>query len=113
MTDYHRIALFTREARSLLTSSSLEVLTYSPWDGANRHDMGLEERPNTVHLHSKELACLSCHVTLGSREEQVEHYKLDWHRYNLKAKMKGASPVDQEQFEKISGVCVQSRCCKL
>lgn len=33
----------------------------------------------------------------------MEHYKLDWHRFNLKQKMLGASPVSAEEFEKKTG----------
>lgn len=43
--------------------------------------------------------CLSCHVTFADREEQVEHYRLDWHRLNLKRRLKGLSPLSQDDFE--------------
>lgn len=32
-------------------------------------------------------------------ELQREHYKLDWHRYNLKRKVAGIPPVTLEEFE--------------
>lgn len=32
-------------------------------------------------------------------ELQREHYKLDWHRYNLKRKVAGILPVNLEEFE--------------
>lgn len=33
----------------------------------------------------------------------MEHYKLDWHRFNLKQKMLELSPVTAEEFEKRTG----------
>lgn len=33
----------------------------------------------------------------------MEHYKLDWHRFNLKQKILGASPVSAGEFEKKTG----------
>ena len=52
----------------------------------------------------KDMYCNTCHVHFSSREEQVEHYRLDWHRYNLKRKLKGLPRVDQEEFEKVAGI---------
>ena len=49
--------------------------------------------------------CLSCHVTFDLREEQVAHYRLDWHRYNLKRKLRGLPHVTQEVFEVEAGQC--------
>lgn len=43
-----------------------------------------------------------CHFSL-SLVCQVEHYKLDWHRFNLKQKMLGTTPVTAEEFEKRTG----------
>ncbi len=51
----------------------------------------------------KEMFCHTCQTGFTIREEQVEHYQLDWHRYNLKRKLKGLTHVNQEDFEKISG----------
>lgn len=74
------------------------------------------------------MVCLACRCSFTNREDQVfpgfvfksisksstwelafplvcqmEHYKLDWHRFNLKQKMLGASPVSAEEFEKKTG----------
>ena len=49
--------------------------------------------------------CLSCHVTFDLRSEQVAHYKLDWHRYNLKRKLRGLPHMTQEVFEVEAGQC--------
>ena len=47
--------------------------------------------------------CQSCRVALGDRGEQLVHYRLDWHRYNLKRRLKGQASLSQEEFEKIAG----------
>jgi hypothetical protein len=34
---------------------------------------------------------------------QIRHYKSDWHRYNLRQRLKGCKSVTEEQFEELSG----------
>jgi len=46
-------------------------------------------------------ACSYCQVQFDSVEEQRLHYKLDWHRYNLKQSLAGKSIVSEEHFDKI------------
>lgn len=95
-----RIPLFSKEGRELLSGAGL------PHSGGGGEQPGLDHSPGVDHTHSaREPGCLSCHVIFGNREEQVDHYKLDWHRYNLKKKLKGLEGVDQDQFERISGEC--------
>ena len=55
--------------------------------------------PPTTH----ERYCQSCHAPLATRADQVIHYQLDWHRYNLKRRLRGNPPVTQEEFEQIAG----------
>ena len=47
--------------------------------------------------------CNSCHVTFADRAEQVTHYHLDWHRYNLKRRLRGFPHVTQAKFEEEAG----------
>ncbi|XP_055614150.1 cytoplasmic 60S subunit biogenesis factor ZNF622 [Uranotaenia lowii] len=44
--------------------------------------------------------CLNCSVRFQNAEMQREHYKTDWHRYNLKRKIAELPPVNIEEFEK-------------
>ncbi|KAG5178882.1 C2H2 type zinc-finger-domain-containing protein [Tribonema minus] len=44
--------------------------------------------------------CTACASTFQSSEEQRAHYKLDWHRYNLKRKVASLAPVSKEDFER-------------
>ena len=40
---------------------------------------------------------------LSSREEQLVHYRLDWHRCNLKRRLKKQAPLTEEEFEGLAG----------
>ncbi|XP_058249081.1 tRNA endonuclease ANKZF1 isoform X2 [Hemibagrus wyckioides] len=48
--------------------------------------------------------CSACQCSFESREEQMEHYKLDWHRFNLRQRLAGRSPITVEEFEKKTGM---------
>ena len=42
--------------------------------------------------------CLTCRVVLSSNDTQRDHYKQDWHSYNLKRKLAALPPVTNEQY---------------
>ena len=118
-TNYKLIPLFSKEARAILihpvlqsgqnhvavtsaTSNQTEQLGRNVY-----HKTG--DQPSVV-LGRSDLFCQSCRVSLADREEQVSHYRLDWHRYNLKRKLKGLPHVRQEDFEKIAGTIYDAIC---
>nr|CAG4651826.1 EOG090X06E3 [Triops cancriformis] len=43
--------------------------------------------------------CITCHVAFKEADIQREHYKTDWHRYNLKRKVAELPPVTAEAFQ--------------
>jgi len=43
--------------------------------------------------------CLSCRVVFADADLQREHYKSEWHRYNLKRKVAELPPVTAENFQ--------------
>ncbi|NXS92271.1 ANKZ1 protein, partial [Jacana jacana] len=45
------------------------------------------------------MCCSTCGQVFGSREEQTEHYRLDWHRFNLKQRLLGRRTLPVEVFE--------------
>lgn len=47
------------------------------------------------------LTCLACRVTFTDADLQRDHYKCEWHRYNLKRKVASLPPLSKEDFEKI------------
>jgi len=48
-------------------------------------------------------ACGLCGIAFKSLEDQRRHVKSDWHRYNLKQKLRGLQAVDEIQFERLVG----------
>lgn len=46
------------------------------------------------------LTCMTCHVVFADSSLQREHYKCDWHRYNLKRKGAELPPITFELFTK-------------
>ncbi|NXI71450.1 ANKZ1 protein, partial [Anseranas semipalmata] len=45
------------------------------------------------------MRCSACAQRFGSRQEQTEHYRLDWHRFNLKQRLLGRQTLPVEVFE--------------
>ncbi|KAM6397289.1 tRNA endonuclease ANKZF1 isoform 1-T1 [Pluvialis apricaria] len=58
-----------------------------------------EEKPRGVPEVPERMCCLTCGQEFGSREEQTEHYRLDWHRFNLKQRLLGRRTLPVEVFE--------------
>ncbi|KAK2768154.1 hypothetical protein FQN54_000006 [Arachnomyces sp. PD_36] len=48
-------------------------------------------------------SCSMCKVSFHIVQEQREHVRSDHHRYNLKCRMKGTPPLDEEAFAKLVG----------
>ncbi|SCU97456.1 LADA_0H06392g1_1 [Lachancea dasiensis] len=46
--------------------------------------------------------CGSCEIELGSLDSRKEHYKTDYHRFNIKRKLSGLSPVSSTEFDIIA-----------
>ncbi|XP_027947994.1 ankyrin repeat and zinc finger domain-containing protein 1 isoform X3 [Eumetopias jubatus] len=51
---------------------------------------------------SDKLFCSTCDQTFHNHQEQREHYKLDWHRFNLKQRLKDKPLLSALDFEKQS-----------
>ncbi|XP_046664933.1 zinc finger protein 622 [Homalodisca vitripennis] len=48
---------------------------------------------------SSKFTCITCRVAFFDSEVQRQHYKTDWHRYNLKRKVADLPPVPAEDFK--------------
>ncbi|CAN0432603.1 unnamed protein product, partial [Ascophyllum nodosum] len=44
--------------------------------------------------------CTACAKTFADSESHEIHYKLDWHRYNLRRRVAGLSPLNESDFER-------------
>uniref|UniRef100_A0A673SZQ1 tRNA endonuclease ANKZF1 n=1 Tax=Suricata suricatta TaxID=37032 RepID=A0A673SZQ1_SURSU len=51
---------------------------------------------------SEKLFCSACDQAFHNHQEQREHYKLDWHRFNLKQRLKDKPLLSALDFEKQS-----------
>ena len=92
--------LFSKEGSDIVTSFT-EVV-----DSNNQFAVSIPEndfKAPVVSCPSEDsLYCTSCKVALQDRQDQLLHYRLDWHRINLKRKVQGKPPLSAEAFEEIT-----------
>ena len=98
-----KIPLFTKMADNILSKSSLEVAHGAHAVGPAAQDEGGGGEHPSLHPQQVDPMCQCCQVRFKGRAEQVAHYKLDWHRYNIKRRLRGLECVDQGQFERLAG----------
>lgn len=60
----------------------------------------VKKNMSVEHQVSQVLSCNTCHLCFETSNEMREHYKTNFHRFNLKRKTAGLRPVPQELFEK-------------
>ena len=46
-------------------------------------------------------SCLLCNISFANVQEQRQHSKSDWHKFNLKQKVRGRKAVGETEFEKL------------
>ncbi|KAG2183738.1 hypothetical protein INT43_006749 [Umbelopsis isabellina] len=54
---------------------------------------------DTEDLQSGIFTCMACQVAFRSSDGQRNHYRSDWHRYNLKRKVADLPPITAAQFD--------------
>ncbi|KAI8644359.1 C2H2 type zinc-finger-domain-containing protein [Parasitella parasitica] len=57
-----------------------------------------DHQPKPSEPKSAIFTCLSCQVAFPSSGKQRDHFRTDWHKYNLKRKIANLSSVNAEQF---------------
>ncbi|XP_038196268.1 ankyrin repeat and zinc finger domain-containing protein 1 isoform X2 [Arvicola amphibius] len=62
---------------------------------------GRKVSPSSLDI-SEKLFCSACDQVFQNHQEQREHYKLDWHRFNLKQRLKNKPALSALDFEKQS-----------
>ncbi|XP_051010023.1 ankyrin repeat and zinc finger domain-containing protein 1 isoform X1 [Acomys russatus] len=62
---------------------------------------GRKVSPCSLDISDK-LFCSACDQIFQNQQEQREHYKLDWHRFNLKQRLKNKPLLSASDFEKQS-----------
>jgi hypothetical protein len=71
--------------------------THTPTTDSSENSEGTESGP------AKATSCSLCGLSFASVAEQRSHIRSDLHGYNLKQKIKGATPVGEADFEKLIG----------
>lgn len=96
--------LFSKEGSDIVTSFVDLVDSTSQFAASiAENDTNTPARAPVISCPSNDsLYCTSCKVMLQDRQDQLFHYRLDWHRINLKRKVQGKSPLSAEAFEEIT-----------
>ncbi|EFJ07134.1 hypothetical protein SELMODRAFT_161876 [Selaginella moellendorffii] len=79
-------------------TSSLKDSQLSEGTGSNN------SRPPPAATSDPGKRCLTCDAVIGDPKEFREHYKSDWHKHNLKRKLKQLSPLSAEECSLDSSV---------
>uniref|UniRef100_A0A8C5QS22 Ankyrin repeat and zinc finger peptidyl tRNA hydrolase 1 n=1 Tax=Leptobrachium leishanense TaxID=445787 RepID=A0A8C5QS22_9ANUR len=104
-------------APSFLTVSLFELVPENPLiaglslcNNNERSDLPEDVKPSEIPATentqiaivpeiSDRMSCSACQCSFDNREEQKEHYTLDWHRFNLKRRIRGAAALGSEEFQ--------------
>ncbi|EZA52420.1 hypothetical protein DMN91_012080 [Ooceraea biroi] len=86
--DFNRITKGIKVARCMQTSSCSEPDTAQVF---------------TELVVSDSLCCSYCNTEFEDKVQQRLHYKLDWHRYNLKQHLNGLKSISEDSFNKLAG----------
>ncbi|KAM9286994.1 tRNA endonuclease ANKZF1 [Morus bassanus] len=89
----HGLTLVTGAAADTWGAEPAPVSQEKPADASS------EEKAHGVPEVPERMCCLTCGQAFASREEQTEHYRLDWHRFNLKQRLLGHRTLTVEAFE--------------
>ena len=71
------------------------------FDGRNKSSPKNKDSQSNYNPQEKSLTtntCMVCSEIFEDLSEQRQHFKLDWHRYNLKRKLQGLSRIPEDEF---------------
>lgn len=85
-----------------LTSKTNEQQTPIPTSEVEP-DSRPDQLENKNEAVTSTTSCSMCQVSFHGVEEQREHVRSDHHRYNLKCRMRGTAPLNEEAFAKLVG----------
>ncbi|KDQ26956.1 hypothetical protein PLEOSDRAFT_1057439 [Pleurotus ostreatus PC15] len=96
MSQYHVFSIPT---------SLLETLTPRTLFGEPISQLSQESKPTAAHEPQIATSSRACNICLGVTftdvDVQREHFRSDWHRYNVKLRINGAQPVAETDFAKL------------
>ncbi|XP_068263777.1 tRNA endonuclease ANKZF1 isoform X1 [Nyctibius grandis] len=86
---------------TLVSGIAADVWAAEPVPGSHEEPTAAssEEKAHGVPEVPERMCCSTCGQVFSSREEQTEHYRLDWHRFNLKQRLLGRRTLPVEVFE--------------
>ncbi|KAK4691994.1 ankyrin repeat and zinc finger domain-containing protein 1, partial [Lecanoromycetidae sp. Uapishka_2] len=78
------------------------LLQAIPETDLNTPAKNVSQSPKEINGESKpSTACQLCGLSFASVQEQRHHVRSDWHSYNLRQKLRGGTPVTENEFEKL------------
>ncbi|XP_074154793.1 tRNA endonuclease ANKZF1 isoform X2 [Sminthopsis crassicaudata] len=86
------------EGLRLVDRAQDAALAPTPAGSESEKDVAPKGHPEV----SDRMFCSACGQSLQSRQDQREHYRSDWHRFNLKQRLRGRPPLAAHEFEKQS-----------
>ncbi|KAL1494415.1 hypothetical protein ABEB36_010017 [Hypothenemus hampei] len=90
-------SVFSQELSQIFDQTVRPVLE----DGNSLENEANETRLNKLlEGRSESWSCSFCQVTFSDVQQQREHYRLDWHRYNLKQSLQSRPRIKEEDFNK-------------
>ncbi|KYQ48057.1 Ankyrin repeat and zinc finger domain-containing protein 1 [Trachymyrmex zeteki] len=92
--DFSRITKGIKVARCMQSPSSYVHLCFAVPDS---------EQIICELVVSDSLCCSYCNTEFEDKVQQRLHYKLDWHRYNLKQHLNGLKSISEDNFNKLAG----------
>jgi hypothetical protein len=107
-STFHVFALPVEILQKITLRSRLSQQTVVESDKAEQQDLSSQ----TVPIHGSR----ACNVCLGATftdvEEQRTHFRSDWHRYNVKIRLRGGKPISEVDFAKlVDSTCTSTTFC--
>lgn len=88
---------------SLVSQAPGEALAWAPRTSCPEENTSSGKKVSPYSLDiSEKLFCSACDQIFQNHQEQREHYKLDWHRFNLKQRLKNKPLLSASDFEQQS-----------
>ncbi|KAJ8971834.1 hypothetical protein NQ317_001547 [Molorchus minor] len=90
------VNIFSEKFHNIIEKSVDSVLL----EGGDKEETSFEDhwRPT----NENDPSCSYCRIQFSDLQSQREHYKLDWHRYNLKQSLESKTSITEEQFNEKS-----------
>lgn len=100
-SDPHKVSLDLDLGVELPSTSSL----YAPIPNDNEIGNGngeIEEEKQGMGMGMNRWSCKACTAEFSSLQEQRSHFKSDFHRFNVKRRIVGRGPLNEEEFEEVA-----------